>query len=190
MKEKRLLLLLLLIFSSCFKENETIPIDNWNNLILRQLNETDSSIYNQEDLKKNIDFILEFRKDIAEEINKLKSKEEFSNFVVYENYNCEYYPKDSIHLDIPFTKNKFYYNILIISDKENYSYELRGFSENKNLKFNKLRIGNKDEHLEHLNPENIGTKKTKYLLNDFSIISKISNKENKIDIKIISTRLN
>ncbi len=190
MKEKRLLILFLLIFSGCSKENRTISIADWNNQIVSQLNKTDSSIYKQEELKNNIDFLLEFRKDIAKEIDKLKSKEEFSNLVVYENYNCEYYPKDSIHLDIPFTKNNFYYNILIISDKENYSYELRGFSENKNLKFNKLRIENKDEYLEHLNPENIGTKKTKYLLNDFSIISKISNKENKIDIKIISTRLN
>ena len=190
MKEKILLLLLLLIFSSCFKENETIPIDNWNNLILRQLNETDSSIYKQKELKNNIDFLLEFRKDIAKEINKLKNKEEFSSFVVYENYNCEFNLKDTIQTDIPFTKNKFYYNILIVSNKVNYLYEMKGFSENKNLKFNKLRIENKDEYLEHLNPENIGPKKTKYLLNDFSIISKISNKENKIDIKIISTRLN
>ena len=99
-------------------------------------------------------------------------------------------PKDTIQTDTPFTKNKFYFDIIILSDKENYSYELKGFSENKNLKFNKQRIENKDEYLEHLNPENIGPKKTKYLLNDFSIISKISNKENKIDIKIISTRLN
>ena len=190
MKEKILLLLLLLIFSSCFKENETIPIDNWNNLILRQLNETDSSIYKQKELKNNIDFLLEFRKDIAKEINKLKNKEEFSSFVVYENYNCEFNLKDTIQTDIPFTKNKFYYNILIVSNKVNYLYEMKGFSENKNLKFDKLRIENKDEYLEHLNPENIGPKKTKYLLNDFSIISKISNKENKIDIKIISTRLN
>ena len=190
MKEKRLLLLLLLIFSSCLKENRKISIDDWNNQIISQLNKTDSKIYKQEELKNNIDFLLEFRKDIAKEIDKLKSKEKFSNLVVYENYNCEFNPKDTIQTDIPFTKNKFYYNILIVSDKENYSYELRGFSENKNLKFNKLRIENKDEYLEHLNPENIGTKKTKYLLNDFSIISKISNKENKIDIKIISTRLN
>ncbi len=190
MKEKRLLLLLLLIFSSCFKENETIPIDNWNNLILRQLNETDSSIYNQEDLKKNIDFILEFRKDIAEEINKLKSKEEFSNFVVYENYNCEFNPKDTFQIDIPFTKNKFYYNILIISDKENYLYELKGFSENKNRKFTKLRIENKEEYLEHLNPENIGIRKTNYLSNDFSVTSKITCNGNDVNIEVISTRLN
>ena len=190
MKEKRLLLLLLLTFIGCSRENGTISIDNWNNQIISKLDKTDSLIRNKEELKNNIDFLLEFRKDIAKEIDKLKSKEEFSSFVVYENYNCEFKPKDTIQTDIPFTKNKFYYNILIVSDKENYSYELRGFSENKNLKFNKLRIENKDEYLEHLNPENIGTKKTKYLLNDFSIISKISNKENKIDIKIISTRLN
>lgn len=133
MKEKRLLLLLLLIFSSCFKENETISIDNWNNLILRQLNETDSSIYKQEELKNNIDFLLEFRKDIAKEIYKLKSKEEFLNLVVYENYNCEFNLKDSIQTEIPFTKNKFYYNILIVSDKVNHLYEMKGFSENKNL---------------------------------------------------------
>lgn len=190
MKEKRLLLLLLLIFSSCFKENETIPIDNWNNLILRQLNETDSSIYNQEDLKKNIDYILEFRKDIAEEINKLKSKEEFSNFVVYENYNCEFNPKDTFQIDIPFTKNKFYYNILIISDKENYSYELKGFSENKNLKFIKRPIETNEEYLEILNPENAEKKKPTYLLNDFSIISKITNNENNLDIEVIATSLN
>ena len=190
MKEKRLLLLLLLTFIGCSRENGTISIDNWNNQIISKLDKTDSLIRNKEELKNNIDFLLEFRKDIAKEIDKLKSKEKFSNLVVYENYNCEFNPKDTIQTDIPFTKNKFYYNILIVSDKENYSYELRGFSENKNLKFNKLRIENKDEYLEHLNPENIGTKKTKYLLNDFSIISKISNKENKIDIKIISTRLN
>ena len=190
MIEKRLLILFLIIFLGCSKENRTNYIYDWNNQIVSQLNKTDSSIYKQEELKKNIDFLLEFRKDISKEIDKLKSKEEFSNFVIYENYNCEFNQKDTIQTNIPFTKNKFYYNILIISDKENYSYELRGFSENKNLKFNKLRIENKDEYLEHLNPENIGPKKTKYLLNDFSIISKISNKENKIDIKIISTRLN
>ena len=190
MKDKRLLLLLLLTFIGCSRENGTISIDNWNNQIISKLDKTDSLIRNKEELKNNIDFLLEFRKDIAKEIDKLKSKEEFSSFVVYENYNCEFNPKDTVQIDIPFTKNKFYYNILIISDKENYSYELRGFSDNKNRKFTKLRIENKEEYLEHLNPENIGTKKTKYLLNDFSIISKISNKENKIDIKIISTRLN
>ncbi|MCA1965010.1 MAG: hypothetical protein LDL23_00015 [Flavobacterium sp.] len=190
MKEKRLLLLLLLIFSSCLKENRTIPIDNWNNLIISKLNKTDSLIYKQEDLKKNIDFILEFRKDIAEEINKLKSKEGFLNFVVYENFNCEFNPKDTVQIDIPFTKNKFYYNILILSDKKNYSYELRGFSENKNQKFTKLRIENKEEYLEHLNLENIGIKKTKYLLNDFSVISKITCNGNDLNIEVISTRLN
>ncbi len=190
MKEKILLLLLLLIFSSCFKENETIPIDNWNNLILRQLNETDSSIYKQKELKNNIDFLLEFRKDIAKEINKLKNKEEFSSFVVYENYNCEFNLKDTIQTDIPFTKNKFYYNILIVSNKVNYLYEMKGFSENKNLKFNKLRIENKEEYLEHLNPGNIGTKKTKYLLNDFSVTSKITRDKNDLDVEVISTRLN
>ena len=190
MKEKRLLILFLLIFSGCSKENRTISIDDWNNQIVSQLNKTDSSIYKQEELKNNIDFLLEFRKDIAKEIDKLKSKEKFSNLVVYENYNCEFNPKDTIQTDIPFTKNKFYYNILIISDKENYSYELRGFSENKNLKFNKLRIENKDEYLEHLNPENIGTKKTKYLLNDFSITSKITSNGNDLEIDVISTRLN
>ena len=190
MKEKRLLILFLLIFSGCSKENRTISIDDWNNQIVSQLNKTDSSIYKQEELKNNIDFLLEFRKDIAKEIDKLKSKEKFSNLVVYENYNCEFNPKDTIQTDIPFTKNKFYYNILIVSDKENYSYELRGFSENKNLKFNKLRIENKDEYLEHLNPENIGTKKTKYLLNDFSITSKITSNGNDLEIDVISTRLN
>lgn len=190
MKEKRLLLLLLLIFSSCFKENETIPIDNWNNLIISKLNKTNSSIYKQKELKNNIDFLLEFRKDIAEEINKLKSKEEFSNFVVYENYNCEFNTKDTFQIDIPFTKNKFYYNILIVSNKENYLYELKGFSENKNQKFTKLRIENKEEYLEHLNPENIGIKKTKYLLNDFSVISKITCNGNDLNIEVISTRLN
>ena len=190
MKEKRLLLLLLLIFSSCLKENRTIQIDNWNNLIISKLNETDSSIYKQEDLRKNIDFILEFRKDIAEEINKLKSKEGFLNFVVYENFNCKFNPKDTVQIDIPFTKNKFYYNILIISDKENYSYELRGFSDNKNRKFTKLRIENKEEYLEHLNPENIGIKKTNYLSNDFSVTSKITCNGNDVNIEVISTRLN
>jgi hypothetical protein len=190
MKEKRLLILFLLIFSGCSKENRTISFDDWNNQIVSKLNKTDSSIYKQEELKNNIDFLLEFRKDIAKEIDKLKSKEEFSNLIVYENYNCEYYPKDSIHLDIPFTKNKFYHNILVISDKENYSYELRGFSENKNLKFTKLRIENKEEFIENLNPENIGIKKTKYLLNDFSVTSKITCNENDLNIEVISTRLN
>ena len=190
MKEKRLLILFLLIFSGCSKENRTISFDDWNNQIVSQLNKTDSSIYKQEELKNNIDFLLEFRKDIAEEIDKLKSKEEFSSFVVYENYNCEFNPKDTVQIDIPFTKNKFYYNIFIISDKENYSYELRGFSENKNLKFNKQRIENKDEYLEHLNPENIGIKKTNYLLNDFSVTSKITCVENDLNIEVISTRLN
>mgnify|MGYP006171649419 CR=1 FL=1 len=190
MKEKRLLLLLLLIFSGCSKENRTISIDDWNNQIVRQLNKTDSSIYKQEELKNNIDFLLEFRKDIAKEIDKLKSKEGFLNFVVYENFNCKFNPKDTVQIDIPFTKNKFYYNILIISDKENYSYELRGFSDNKNRKFTKLRIENKEEYLEHLNPDNIGTKKTKYLLNDFSVTSKITCNGNDLNIEVISTRLN
>jgi len=126
MKEKRLLILLVLIFSGCSKENRTISIDDWNNQIVSQLNKTDSSIYKQEKLKKNIDFLLEFRKDIAKEIDKLKSKEEFSNLVVYENYNCEFNPKDTIQTYIPFTKNKFYYNISIVSDKENYLYEIKG----------------------------------------------------------------
>ena len=190
MKEKRLLIVFLLIFSGCSKENRTISFDDWNNQIVSQLNKTDSSIYKQEELKNNIDFLLEFRKDIAKEIDKLKSKEEFSSFVVYENYNCEFKPKDTIQTDIPFTKNKFYYNILIISDKENYSYELRGFSDNKNRKFTKLRIENKEEYLEHLNPENIGIKKTNYLSNDFSVTSKITCNGNDVNIEVISTRLN
>lgn len=67
---------------------------------------------------------------------------------------------------------------------------MRGFSENKNLKFNKQRIENKDEYLEHLNPENIGTKMTKYLLNDFSVTSKITCNGNELKIEVISTRLN
>ena len=96
MKEKRLLIVFLLIFSGCSKENRTISFDDWNNQIVSQLNKTDSSIYKQEELKNNIDFLLEFRKDIAKEIDKLKSKEEFSSFVVYENYNCEFKPKDTI----------------------------------------------------------------------------------------------
>ena len=190
MKEKRLLILLLLIFLGCSKENRTISIKDWNNNIVSQLNKTDSSIYKQAELKNNIDFLLEFRKDIAEEINKLKSEEEFSSFVVYENYNCEFNPKDKVQIDIPFTKNKFYHMILIISDKENYSYELKGFSENRNGKFTKLRIENKKEYLENLNPENIGIKKTNYLLNDFSVTSKITCKGKDLNIKVISTRLN
>lgn len=190
MKEKRLLILLILIFLGCSKENRTISINDWNNKTVIQLNKTDYSIYKQEELKKNIDFLLEFRKDIAKEIDKLKSKEEFSNFVIYENYNCEFNPKDIIQTEIPFTKNKFYYDILIVSNKENYLYELKGFSENKNQKFTKLRIENKEEYLEHLNPENIGIKKTKYLLNDFSFISKITCNGNNLNIEVISTRLN
>ena len=189
MKEKRLLILLLLIFLGCSKENRTISIDDWNNQIVSQLNKTDSSIYKQEELKNNIDFLLEFRKDIAKEIDKLKSKEEFLNFVVYENYNCEYNPKDNIQTDIPFTKSKFYYNISIVSDKENYLYEMKGFSENKNLKFIKQQIENK-EYLQHLNSENIGTKKTRYLINDFSVTSKITCNGNDLNIEVISTRLN
>ena len=190
MKEKRLLILLLLIFLGCSKENRTISIDDWNNQIVSQLNKTDSSIYKQEELKNNIDFLLEFRKDISKEIDKLKSKEEFLNFVVYENYNCEFNPKDTIQTYIPFTKNKFYYNISIVSDKENYLYEMKGFSENKNLKFIKKRIENKEKYSEHLNPENIGTKKTRYLTNDFSITSKITSNGNDLEIEVISTRLN
>ena len=107
MKEKRLLIVFLLIFSGCSKENRTISFDDWNNQIVSQLNKTDSSIYKQEELKNNIDFLLEFRKDIAKEIDKLKSKEEFSSFVVYENYNCEFNTKDTVQTDIPFAKNKF-----------------------------------------------------------------------------------
>lgn len=189
-KEKKLLFLMLLIFVGCSRENKTSSIDNWNNLILSQLNKTDTSIYKQEDLKNNIDFLLEFRKDIVIEIGKLKSKEKFSNFVVYENYNCEFNPKDKMQTDISFTKNKFYYNIFIVSDKEKDSYELIGFSENKNLKIVKHLIENKEEYLEHLNPENIGKKKSTYLLNDFSITSKISSNGNNLDIEVISTRLN
>ena len=190
MKEKKLLILLLLIFSGCSKENRTISIDDWNNQIITQLNKTDSLIYQEEELKRNIDFLLEFRKDIAKEIDKLKSKQKLLNLVVYENYNCEYYPKGKIHTDLPFTKNKFYYEILIVSNKENYLYELKGFSENKNLKFIKKGFENKEDYLEFLNPKNIGKKKTIYLLNDFSVISKFSNKINKSNIEVISTRLN
>jgi hypothetical protein len=189
-KEKKLLFLMLLIFVGCSRENKTSSIDNWNNLILSQLNKTDTSIYKQEDLKNNIDFLLEFRKDIVIEIDKLKSKEKFSNFVVFENYNSEFNPKDKMQTDISFTKNKFYYNIFIVSDKEKDSYELIGFSENKNLKIVKHLIENKEEYLEHLNPENIGKKKSTYLLNDFSITSKISSNGNNLDIEVISTRLN
>ena len=190
MKEKRLLILLLLIFSGCSKENRTISIDDWNNQIVSQLNKTDSSIYKQEELKNNIDFLLEFRKDIAKEIDKLKSKEEFSILVVYENYNCEFNPKDTIQTDIPFTKNKFYYNILIVSDKVNYLYDFKGFSENKNFNIIKTYINNKEDYIHFLDPENIGTKKTRYLTNDFSITSKITSNGNDLEIDVISTRLN
>jgi len=190
MKEKRLLILLLLISLGSSKENRTISINDWNNQIVSRLNKTDSSIYKQEELKNNIDFLLEFRKDIAKEIDKLKSKEEFLNFVVYENYNCEFNPKDTIPADIPFTKNKFYYNILIISNKENYLYELKGFSEDKNFNMIKTYIYNKEGYIQFLDLENIGTKKTKYLLNDFSVTSKITFNENDLKIEVISTRLN
>ena len=190
MKEKRLLLLLLLIFTGCSNENRTISIDDWNNQIVSQLNKTDSSIYKQEELKNNIDFLLEFRKDIAKEIDKLKLKEEFSNFVVYENYNCEFNPKDTYKTEIPFIKNKFYYNILIISDKENYLYELKGFSKDINSNIIKTYIFNREDYIQFLDLENIGTKKAKYLLNDFSVTSKITCDENDLDVEVISTRLN
>ena len=190
MKEKRLLILFLLIFSGCSKENRTISFDDWNNQIVSQLNKTDSSIYKQEELKNNIDFLLEFRKDIAKEIDKLKSKEKFSSFVVYENYNCEFNPKDTVQIDIPFTKNKFYYNILIVSDKVNYLYDFKGFSENKNFNTIKTYINNKEDYIHFLDPENIGTKKTRYLTNDFSITSKITSNGNDLEIEVISTRLN
>lgn len=155
MIENRLLLLLLLIFTSCSRENSNISIDNWNNQIITKLNITDSLILKQKELKTNIDFLLEFRKDIVIEIDKLKSKEEFLNFTIYENYNCEFNPKDTIHIDIPFIKNKFYYDVLIVSDKENYLYELKGFSEDKKIKFFKRPSKKQEVHLELLNPENI-----------------------------------
>ena len=41
-----------------------------------------------------------------------------------------------------------------------------------------------------LNPENAEKKKSTYLLNDFSIISKITNNENNLDIEVIATSLN
>jgi hypothetical protein len=190
MKEKRLLILFLLIFSGCSKENRTISFDDWNNQIVSQLNKTDSSIYKQEELKNNIDFILEFRKDIGKEIDKLKSEEEFSNFVVYENYNCEFNPKDTYKTEIPFIKNKFYYNILIISDKENYLYELKGFSKDINFNIIKTYMYNKEDYIQFLDLENNGTKKTKYLLNDFSVTSKITCNGDDLNIEVISTRLN
>ncbi|MQP23503.1 hypothetical protein GFJ94_00290 [Flavobacterium sp. LMO8] len=190
MKEKRLLLLLLLVFSACSKENRTISIDDWNNQIISQLNKTDSKIYKQEELKINIDFLLEFRKDIIIEIDKLKSKEKFSEFVFYENYNCEFNPKDTIQTDIPFTKNKFYYSILIVSNNENYLYELKGFSEDKNFNIIKTYIYNKEDYIQFLDLENIGIKKTNYLSNDFSVTSKITCNGNDLNIEVISTRLN
>jgi hypothetical protein len=190
MKEKRLLLLLLLIFMTCSKENKTISFDDWNNQIVSQLNKTDSKIYKQEELKNNIDFLLEFRKDIIIEIYKLKSKEKFSEFVFYENYNCEFNPKDTVQTDIPFTKNKFYYNILIVSNNENYLYELKGFSEDKNFNIIKTYIYNKEDYIQFLDLENTGIKKAKYLLNDFSVTSKISSNGNDLKIEVISTRLN
>ena len=190
MKENRLLLLLLLIFTSCSEEYSNISIDNWNNQIINKLNKTDSLILKQKELKTNIDFLLVFRKDIVIEIVKLKSKEKFSNFIVYENYNCEFYPKDTVHTDTPFITNKFNYDVLIVSDKENYLYELKGFSEDKNLKFIKRTIENSELGLELLNPENIAKKKLTYLLNDFSVSSKITCNVNNLDLEVISTRLN
>lgn len=185
-----LLLLLLLIFTSCSRENSNISIDNWNNQIITKLNNTDSLILKQKELKTNIDFLLEFRKDIVIEIDKLNSKEEFSEFVVYENYNCEFNPKDKILTQIPFIKNKFYYDILIVSEKENYFYELKGFSEDKKLKFIKQPYENRKALLELLNPENVAKKKSTYLLNDFSVSSKITSNGNNLDLEVISTRLN
>lgn len=190
MIENRLLLLLLLIYTSCSRENSNISIDNWNNKIITKLNNTDSLILKQKELKTNIDFLLEFRKDIVIEIDKLNSKEEFSEFVVYENYNCEFNPKDKILTQIPFIKNKFYYDILIVSEKENYFYELKGFSEDKKLKFIKQPYENRKALLELLNPENVAKNKSTYLLNDFSVSSKITSNGNNLDLEVISTRLN
>ena len=56
MKEKRLLLLLLLVFISCSRENKTTSNNNWNNQITTKLNKTDSLIFKQAELKKNINF--------------------------------------------------------------------------------------------------------------------------------------
>ncbi|WP_445719682.1 hypothetical protein [Flavobacterium sp.] len=190
MKEKRILLLLLLVFISCSRENKTTSNNNWNNQITTKLNKTDSLIFKQAELKKNINFLLEFRKDIIKEIDKLKNKEAFSEFTVYENYNCEFNTKNTIQAEIPFTKNKFYYNILIISNKENYLYELKGFSEDKNFNIIKTYVYNKEDYIQFLDLENIGTKKTKYLLNDFSVTSKITCNGNDLNIEVISTRLN
>ena len=67
---------------------------------------------------------------------------------------------------------------------------MKGFSEDKNLKFIKRTIENSELGLELLNPENIAKKKLTYLLNDFSVSSKITCNVNNLDLEVISTRLN
>ena len=85
---------------------------------------------------------------------------------------------------------KFYFDIIILSDKENYSYELKGFSEDKNFNIIKTHIYNKENYNLFFTPENIGTKKTKYFTNDFSVTSKITCNGDDLNIEVISTRLN
>lgn len=188
MKVAKFIVLFSVLFFGCTKEVTTINTDKWNKQIISKLRETDSLILEQKESLENVNFLLNFRKKIIAELNKLNSDENFSKVIIYENYNCEYLLKDKFKTDFPNNKNKFYFSMMVIPFDKDYFYEGKGFSENATFLFKKDRFENKEEHSHFLEPENIGVKKVRYLLNDFSIASKISFKNN--EIEIISTRLN
>lgn len=178
-KDKFLLILFFSIFTNC--SDSKISILDWNASIYNHLNKSNVFLIENLKVKKEIDFVLNSRVVFFEEFNKIISDYKNDDIIFYENYDCGFNKNDDFETDIPFSKNKFYYEITIAIKGENkFYYYARCYSEFKDLEFEKVEYESNDEYLNAINPqENEAQKKDNYLLNNLSIISFINN--SKID---------
>jgi len=189
-RKRFLIIYLFLIFSSCSNTELNISDEIWNEKIITEVSEIDVDLIKNEEIKNEIQYILNFRKDFVVKLNKLVSTEKASDLIIYENYNCEYIIGDKFEIEIPFSKNRFHYNFLVISRESEFYYEVNGFSQNNLSDFVKKKFNSKEEHLEFLQTTNIGVKKSQYLLNDISITTKLTKRKDSLNLNVVSFRLN
>lgn len=173
-RDKFLLILFFSIFTNC--SDSKISILDWNASIYSHLNKNNVFLIENLKVKKEIDFILNSRVAFFEEFNKIISDYKKDDIIVYENYDCGFNKNDDFETDIPFSKNKFYFEITIAIKGENkFYYYAKSYSEIKNLEFEKVKYESHDEYLNAINPkENKAQMKDNYLLNNLSIISFIN----------------
>lgn len=189
-KKTFLIIYIFLICISCSNKDAKISNEDWNEKITTKVNEIDIDLINEEATKKEIQYILEFRKEFVSKLNDIISTENISDLIIYENYNCEFRSKDEFETDVPFSKNRFYYNFIVVFRKSEFYYEANGFSKKNLPDFVKKNFNSKEERLEFSKTTNIGVKKSRYLLNDISIATKLTKTKDSLNLNVVSFRLN